>query len=52
MKGALNSEDKHEGTSMNPKFGIEEGGPLAHNNNLTRISASEYVCKGGGSWRI
>lgn len=52
MRRALSYEDKHEGTSMNPKFGTEEGGCLAHTNNLTGISASEYVCKGGRSWKI
>lgn len=28
MRGPLNSEDKHEGTSMNPKFGTKEEGIL------------------------
>ena len=49
-EGALNSEDRHEGTSRNPKLGTDRGGHPAHANNLAGISASEYVCEGGRGW--
>lgn len=53
IRGALNSEDKHEGTSMIPKLGKKkQGGHLANGNHLAKISAFEYVCKGGEGWGI
>lgn len=46
-EGAVNSENRHESSSMNTKLETGGRGHSAHTNNLTGITAFEYVCEGG-----